>query len=117
MTVGLAREFAPKVRVNTISPGMFATDISKHWVDTEAMKKAIPMKRFGEPEEIIGTALYLRSEEHTSELQSLMRISYAVLCLKKKTNTMHVHTKDKHAQNGKARQHQIAAAATGREER
>src|SRR3546814_16384287 len=29
---------------------------------------------------------YLRSEEHTSELQSLMRISYAVFCLKKKTN-------------------------------
>src|SRR3546814_8534258 len=28
-----------------------------------------------------------RSEEHTSELQSLMRISYAVLCLKKKTKT------------------------------
>src|SRR3546814_10060871 len=31
--------------------------------------------------------LYLRSEEHTSELQSLMRISYAVFCLKKKKNT------------------------------
>src|SRR3546814_2125173 len=30
------------------------------------------------------TALGLRSEEHTSELQSLMRISYAVFCLKKK---------------------------------
>src|SRR3546814_3838084 len=29
--------------------------------------------------------LMLRSEEHTSELQSLMRISYAVFCLKKKT--------------------------------
>src|SRR3546814_10563379 len=29
----------------------------------------------------------LRSEEHTSELQSLMRISYAVFCLKKKTTT------------------------------
>src|SRR3546814_10156487 len=28
----------------------------------------------------------IRSEEHTSELQSLMRISYAVFCLKKKTN-------------------------------
>src|SRR3546814_1897394 len=28
--------------------------------------------------------LYIRSEEHTSELQSLMRISYAVFCLKKK---------------------------------
>src|SRR3546814_4031921 len=32
-----------------------------------------------------------RSEEHTSELQSLMRISYAVFCLKKKTNTKHEH--------------------------
>src|SRR3546814_5420298 len=31
----------------------------------------------------------LRSEEHTSELQSLMRISYAVFCLKKKTSTKH----------------------------
>src|SRR3546814_8177802 len=31
-----------------------------------------------------------RSEEHTSELQSLMRISYAVFCLKKKTK--HIHT-------------------------
>src|SRR3546814_5429223 len=29
---------------------------------------------------------YMRSEEHTSELQSLMRISYAVFCLKKKTH-------------------------------
>src|SRR3546814_2418896 len=32
-------------------------------------------------------ALHARSEEHTSELQSLMRISYAVFCLKKKKNT------------------------------
>src|SRR3546814_10434194 len=32
-----------------------------------------------------------RSEEHTSELQSLMRISYAVFCLKKKKNTMNKH--------------------------
>src|SRR3546814_5026544 len=33
-----------------------------------------------------------RSEEHTSELQSLMRISYAVFCLKKKkTNDIHTH--------------------------
>src|SRR3546814_5084510 len=30
--------------------------------------------------------VHARSEEHTSELQSLMRISYAVFCLKKKTN-------------------------------
>src|SRR3546814_3104004 len=32
-------------------------------------------------------AAHLRSEEHTSELQSLMRISYAVFCLKKKQTT------------------------------
>src|SRR3546814_3659120 len=36
----------------------------------------------------------LRSEEHTSELQSLMRISYAVFCLKKKKNT-HEETQEK----------------------
>src|SRR3546814_3458294 len=34
----------------------------------------------------LGRALCRRSEEHTSELQSLMRISYAVFCLKKKKN-------------------------------
>src|SRR3546814_4916766 len=34
-----------------------------------------------------GAQRILRSEEHTSELQSLMRSSYAVFCLKKKTNT------------------------------
>src|SRR3546814_6869319 len=39
----------------------------------------------------------IRSEEHTSELQSLMRISYAVFCLKKKNNNtktkcrLHIH--------------------------
>src|SRR3546814_4062952 len=36
-----------------------------------------------------------RSEEHTSELQSLMRISYAVFCLKKKHNTQLKQTKQK----------------------
>src|SRR3546814_4945286 len=34
-------------------------------------------------------AVFDRSEEHTSELQSLMRISYAVFCLKKKTIVQH----------------------------
>src|SRR3546814_1370769 len=34
----------------------------------------------------------LRSEEHTSELQSLMRISYAVFCLKKKNKTVYIFT-------------------------
>src|SRR3546814_4157176 len=35
---------------------------------------------------VLGAAEAMRSEEHTSELQSLMRISYAVFCLKKKKN-------------------------------
>src|SRR3546814_8304498 len=38
-----------------------------------------------------GLDAILRSEEHTSELQSLMRISYAVFCLKKK-NYIYTHT-------------------------
>src|SRR3546814_4168533 len=41
--------------------------------------------------EFVGT---VRSEEHTSELQSLMRISYAVFCLKKKTHTHTTHTRN-----------------------
>src|SRR3546814_1544147 len=40
----------------------------------------------------------IRSEEHTSELQSLMRISYAVFCLKKKTLQI---TTQKYQQNSK----------------
>src|SRR3546814_5260904 len=46
----------------------------------------------GEPQQRRGLGLRgrarCRSEEHTSELQSLMRISYAVFCLKKKTNVL-----------------------------
>src|SRR3546814_10296054 len=39
---------------------------------------------------------YFRSEEHTSELQSLMRISYAVFCLKKKTHRTKTILKSRH---------------------
>src|SRR3546814_4978822 len=50
-------------------------------------------ERQGCSRESLGDRLpHLRSEEHTSELQSLMRISYAVFCLKKKNkNHTHVH--------------------------
>src|SRR3546814_1160956 len=45
---------------------------------------------------IAEVAHHLRSEEHTSELQSLMRNSYAVFCLKKNTDNLHpqicIHT-------------------------
>src|SRR3546814_9798798 len=43
------------------------------------------MAFFGASTSYIECTLAQRSEEHTSELQSLMRISYAVFCLKKKT--------------------------------
>src|SRR3546814_3212246 len=42
------------------------------------------LREIGMPQ--AGIAIAIRSEEHTSELQSLMRISYAVFCLKKKKN-------------------------------
>src|SRR3546814_7708365 len=42
-----------------------------------------------EQDEIAGRLRARRSEEHTSELQSLMRISYAVFCLKKTKTTAH----------------------------
>src|SRR3546814_10055025 len=41
------------------------------------------------PKDVRLVMRYLRSEEHTSELQSLMRISYAVFCLKKKKKKTH----------------------------
>src|SRR3546814_9412370 len=43
---------------------------------------------------VMGTRGLGRSEEHTSELQSLMRISYAVFCLKKKTNKINPSSKN-----------------------
>src|SRR3546814_9047725 len=48
-----------------------------HWLPRIASGAVLPTAVFTEP----------RSEEHTSELQSLMRISYAVFCLKKKKTT------------------------------
>src|SRR3546814_6552657 len=45
---------------------------------------------------INGVATVQRSEEHTSELQSLMRISYAVFCLKKKTKRTQTLSKQLH---------------------
>src|SRR3546814_6297203 len=46
----------------------------------------------GEGAALVGVGDERRSEEHTSELQSLMRISYAVFCLKKKKKTINEAT-------------------------
>ena len=64
LTLATARAFGPTVRVNTIMAGPFLTDISLAW-DLERFaenaKRTIPLGRGGEPEEIVGAALYLAS--------------------------------------------------------
>src|SRR3546814_5264084 len=73
---------------------------AKHYQTGEPMPKALLDKVLASSKfnqgfattEYLGAAMLdqrWRSEEHTSELQSLMRISYAVFCLKKKTQTPH----------------------------
>src|SRR3546814_8205473 len=109
MTKVAALEYVGQgVRVNTLVPGGVKTPIQANVTpeQVEWYKAQIPMGDLGEPNDIAYGALYLlsdeakyvtgtelfidggwRSEEHTSELQSLMRRSYAVFCLKKKTQT------------------------------
>ena len=65
MTIGFAHAFGPKVRVNCIQAGPFLTDIADAW-DLEAVKKSMKntwaLQRPGEPDEVIGAALYLASD-------------------------------------------------------
>ena len=61
LTVALAREYAPKVRVNAILPGSFRTDIAKAWPPEREAQTTAALKRYGEPEEIVTAALYLAS--------------------------------------------------------
>src|SRR3546814_7628086 len=56
-----------------------------------AMREQNPLGR--PADHPLGRAVHLRSEEHTSELQSLMRISYAVFCLNKKNERIKKHKK------------------------
>src|SRR3546814_4383179 len=74
------------------------TDISRrirdHYAQGQAFGPGYDLKRGRGG---IREVEFFRSEEHTSELQSLMRISYAVFCLKKKTNKNQVQ-KQKHNQ-------------------
>ena len=77
LTLGLARVFAPKVRVNCIMPGPFLTDISKAW-DLEAFekqaKRGIPLQRGGEPHEIVGAALFLASDASSYTTGAVIKI-------------------------------------------
>jgi NAD(P)-dependent dehydrogenase (short-subunit alcohol dehydrogenase family) len=64
ITIGLARALGPTVRCNAIMAGTFLTDVSKSW-DAEAFGRraqTFALQRGGEPDEIVGTAIYLASD-------------------------------------------------------
>jgi NAD(P)-dependent dehydrogenase (short-subunit alcohol dehydrogenase family) len=77
LTLGLARTFGPKVRVNCIVPGPFLTDISKAWDlerFAETARTSIALQRGGEPHEIVGAALYLASGAGSFTTGSLVNV-------------------------------------------
>lgn len=61
MTRSLAAEYGPSVRVNTLSPGPFLTDIAKAWEPESRNVAANALGRPGQPEEIVTAALFLAS--------------------------------------------------------
>jgi len=77
MTVGVARAYAPKVRANVIMAGPFLTDISKAW-DLDAFDRtaaeAIPLRRAGGPDEIVGAALYLASDASSYTTGAVIKV-------------------------------------------
>jgi NAD(P)-dependent dehydrogenase (short-subunit alcohol dehydrogenase family) len=77
MTVALARAYGPKVRVNCIMPGSFATDITKQW-DMAAFNKlaenVLALGRIGQPEEIVGAALYFASNASSYTTGSILAV-------------------------------------------
>ncbi len=74
MTVSLAREYGPKVRVNTISAGPFLTDIAKAWDESARASQPNALGRPGRPEEVVTTALYLASPASTFTTGALIRV-------------------------------------------
>jgi NAD(P)-dependent dehydrogenase (short-subunit alcohol dehydrogenase family) len=61
MTESMAREYAPKVRINGIAPGPFLTDISEAWPEELRRSRPNALGRPGQPQEIVTAALYLAS--------------------------------------------------------
>ncbi len=61
MTRSLAAEYGPKVRVNTLCPGPFLTDIADAWSQEQRATANNALGRNGNPEEIITAALFLAS--------------------------------------------------------
>lgn len=73
MSKSLAWEYAPKVRVNTLSPGAFRTDIVEAWPDKGKGPIPIPRGHAAEPEEIVTAALFLASPASVNVTGSLVR--------------------------------------------
>ncbi|WP_019546613.1 SDR family NAD(P)-dependent oxidoreductase [Streptomyces sulphureus] len=63
MTEGFAELLGPEVRVNTLMPGQYLTDVSAAWdmEYTNEQAHRLHLERIGEPEEIVGAALFLAS--------------------------------------------------------
>ena len=82
LTVAMARALAPRVRVNGIMAGPFLTDVSKAW-DPEAadrmIRRAIPLRRGGQPEEVVGAALYLASEASSFTTGAIVKVDGGVV--------------------------------------
>ena len=74
ITEAFAFEYGPKVRVNTISPGRFLTDVSKAWSEEHKLNSTAALKRSGRPEEIVTAALYLASSKSSFTTGSLVRV-------------------------------------------
>lgn len=69
----LAWEYAPKVRVNTLSPGAFRTDIVEAWPDKGQGPIPIPRGHAAEPEDIVTAALFLASPASVNVTGSIVR--------------------------------------------
>jgi NAD(P)-dependent dehydrogenase (short-subunit alcohol dehydrogenase family) len=74
MSRSLAAEYGPKVRVNTLSPGPFLTDISKAWSEEDRESSDNALGRPGRPEEIVSAALFLASPSSTFVTGALVRV-------------------------------------------
>ena len=74
MTRSLAAEFGPKVRVNTLSPGPFLTDISKAWTPEARESTPSAIGRPGRPEEIVSAALFLASPASSFTTGAIVRV-------------------------------------------
>ena len=74
MSLTLAHEYGPSVRVNTIAPGPFLTDISKAWSQERLAAWDNALGRAGQPHEVVGAALFLASPSASFTTGAYLRV-------------------------------------------